>query len=441
MIVRLACLAFAAAVTPTVAFYGANSAVVTLTPDNFDTLVVKDDAVWLVEFYASWCGHCKSLTPEYKKAADATKGFAKMGAVDADQHQSLGSQYGVQGFPTLKIFGENKKKPVDYQGSRDAKGMADALMKEARSIVTSRLNGGGSSKSKTSNKQKKSDSGSGSKGGDKVVELTADNFDDLVVNGDDAWIVAFTAPWCGHCKNLKPAWKEAAAKLSGKVRLGNVDATVHQALGQRFQVQGYPTIKVFAGSSRKNGKPYEGGRTAEDIVQFGLTMAPPPKVLEIADPAQFKVCESEMCIVTFVPSLWEADAKARKQIIKTLKEVAKKNAGQGDLNWFWTAPGAQPELQETLTRGSTGYPSVYAVSGAKKISVGMRSGFDGNNLGKFVVGLGRGKIGQAQQLKQLPKVVKADKWDGKDAKPVEVEEISLEELFGDDDDEPAKEEL
>lgn len=40
-----------------------------------------------------------------------------VGAVDADQHKSLGGQYGVQGFPTIKIFGANKNQPKDYQGN------------------------------------------------------------------------------------------------------------------------------------------------------------------------------------------------------------------------------------------------------------------------------------------------------------------------------------
>ena len=40
----------------------------------------------------------------------------KIGAVDADAHRSLGGQYGVQGFPTIKIFAENKQKPEDYRG-------------------------------------------------------------------------------------------------------------------------------------------------------------------------------------------------------------------------------------------------------------------------------------------------------------------------------------
>lgn len=45
------------------------------------------------------------------------QGVVKVGAVDADQHKSLGGQYGVRGFPTIKIFGANKHKPEDYQGT------------------------------------------------------------------------------------------------------------------------------------------------------------------------------------------------------------------------------------------------------------------------------------------------------------------------------------
>ncbi len=45
------------------------------------------------------------------------QGIVKVGAVDADQHNSLGGQYGVRGFPTIKLFGANKNKPEDYQGS------------------------------------------------------------------------------------------------------------------------------------------------------------------------------------------------------------------------------------------------------------------------------------------------------------------------------------
>ena len=44
------------------------------------------------------------------------QGIVRLGAVDADQHKSLGAKYGVQGFPTIKVFGTNKNSPSDYRG-------------------------------------------------------------------------------------------------------------------------------------------------------------------------------------------------------------------------------------------------------------------------------------------------------------------------------------
>ena len=130
------------------ALYNKNSGVVDLNSNNFDNRVKDSDGVWVVEFYAPWCGHCKQLAPEYQKAAKALKGIIGVGGINCDEEKQLCGQFGIKGFPTIKIFGSNKNKPDDYQGSRDANGIVQAAQKAAQKIVQDRLGGrssGGSS--------------------------------------------------------------------------------------------------------------------------------------------------------------------------------------------------------------------------------------------------------------------------------------------------------
>ena len=100
-------------VTPSVSLYSGNIPVQQLTDSNFDS-VVKGKAPVLVEFYAPWCGHCKTLAPEYKKAAKALTGLVTLAAIDLDQYKSVGGPYGIQGFPTIKMFFGKTKFALSY---------------------------------------------------------------------------------------------------------------------------------------------------------------------------------------------------------------------------------------------------------------------------------------------------------------------------------------
>lgn len=78
-------------------------------------------------------------------------------------------------------------------------------------------------------------------------------------------MIEFYAPWCGHCKDLKPIFKKVASELKGTVKVAKVDATDSEAKGiaEKYDVKGYPTL-IFFPPGQKDGISYDeytGGRT------------------------------------------------------------------------------------------------------------------------------------------------------------------------------------
>lgn len=80
---------------------------------------------------------------------------------------------------------------------------------------------------------------------------------------------------CGHCKKLAPEWEKAAVALKGDksagvpITLAAVDATVEKSLGEKFEVQGFPTIKIFENGSDSPSN-YEGPREANGFIPLPI---------------------------------------------------------------------------------------------------------------------------------------------------------------------------
>jgi thiol-disulfide isomerase/thioredoxin len=69
----------------------------------------------------------------------------------------------------------------------------------------------------------------------------------------------------GHCKTLAPVYEEVAQELTGVVNVARVDVMQNRELGTRFDVKGFPTIKLF---SKGHVYTYKGKRTTQDLVEF-----------------------------------------------------------------------------------------------------------------------------------------------------------------------------
>ena len=77
------------------------------------------------------------------------------------------------------------------------------------------------------------------------VELTQNNFDEIVANSELPVIVDFWAPWCGPCQMMAPNFEAAAQNFPLKAVFAKVNTENEQNLGARFGIRSIPTIIVF----------------------------------------------------------------------------------------------------------------------------------------------------------------------------------------------------
>ncbi|BGP52135.1 hypothetical protein JCM10450v2_008106 [Rhodotorula kratochvilovae] len=103
--------------------------------------------------------------------------------------------------------------------------------------------------------------------------LTAQNFDSAIASKSHGSLVAFFAPWCGHCKSLEPVWTKIAKAFEGDDRCQvahfNADDADARPIASKYGVSGYPTIKFLAPSSKGAAvEAYQGARSEEAFLEF-----------------------------------------------------------------------------------------------------------------------------------------------------------------------------
>ncbi|KAJ9463325.1 putative protein disulfide-isomerase A6 [Diplonema papillatum] len=417
---RAAALVLALCAAQASALYGAKSDVALVDGPGLKKLLSGSEVV-LVEFFAPWCGHCKSLVPEMEKVAKALKGVVTVAAVDADAHRDVGGNYQVQGFPTLMLFADDRNTPIPFNGGRTAKELASFAMREAQKVVDARMSG------------KKAGGGGGggggkkSSGGSDVVELTEANFEELVLQSSDLWMVEFFAPWCGHCKNLAPEWAQAATELKGTAKLGAVDATVHSGLAAKYGVQGYPSIKVFGADKLQ---PTDANvRSSSAIVQHALAslegMGIEPEVNEATSAAMLKqdcLEKKRICVVAVLPHILDTGAEGRNKYLATLVEAAKAVRTQS-FAFMWISAGAQTAFEETFNVAFN-YPTYVAINLKKMRFASHKGAFTTEGVTKGLKAIGSFKAATyaIKNEKFLDSFSTTEEWDGKDYKYEEEEE-------------------
>ncbi|ODV61800.1 thioredoxin-domain-containing protein [Ascoidea rubescens DSM 1968] len=235
------------------------SSVIEADNKSFNDLVVKSGKYSFVKFYASWCGHCKKLEPIFDELSDVYKNTDEIQIIkiDADKNSKIGKKYGIESYPTLKLFKPNDPIPVPYEKARDINAFKDFIYENSNVYVYT-------PKSENDNN---------------IKILHDDNFEKELLNNNNSKFIAITATWCGHCKNLKPIWYKLSKLFKSdfkSIEIYEVPTSDYDAdlIKKTFGVSGFPTI-IYLPSNIKDTNEltekyevYRGGRSIENFIEF-----------------------------------------------------------------------------------------------------------------------------------------------------------------------------
>ena len=110
-----------------------------------------------------------------------------------------------------------------------------------------------------------------------VIVLDGDTLEPTIYTSEDTWLLELYAPWCDHCKKLRPEWAKLATKLKGIAKVAKIEANRFRQFDKVYDLKGYPRIVLIpAGTSpiiqgAKDKKVYyvfDGARTADAMAEW-----------------------------------------------------------------------------------------------------------------------------------------------------------------------------
>eukprot|EP00043_Microstomoeca_roanoka_P009294 m.88546 g.88546 ORF g.88546 m.88546 type:complete len:835 (+) comp14543_c0_seq4:3-2507(+) len=197
-------------------------AVVKMDANMFEQEVARGaNDMWIIDFFAPWCGHCQALAPEYARAAHRLKGVVRMATVDCTREQKLCQREHIRAYPTIRFFmpGETPRRVIHYRGHHNADWLMGAILEHLP---------------------------------DEIPDFSASELEDRVAWGDALMLVSFGAPWCGPCRDFKPTFNRIATTLRTSpdlepfsIQFGRVDCQTYRFKCNELNLPHYPIVLLF----------------------------------------------------------------------------------------------------------------------------------------------------------------------------------------------------
>ena len=384
--------------------------VINLDSKNFEQKVLKTKEIWLILFYSENDAF-NLLKPQYEKAALAMNDIFKLGAINIANEKELALKYNVTSSPHMLFFGNNKDElPKDFVVSPLAQSIIEKMMLRVQSLAKSRIEIK-DDESILYDIEHDSD----------IVVLNDDNFDDIITKNELMWLVAIYSPKCGICHRLLPHWLNAAKRLRDKAVFAIIDGTINRKTSQRFNLKGYPLIKIFSpGFGRmKKIEPYDGPRDEEGIIEYVIQkydaymyVKEPPQIINQNVLNNECVNQNGYCIITLFPTIRESNARERNTFIASIKTVSK-NYKFKPVHFLWASKGDFDKFEKNIKINK--YPMTIAVDFKnKKFSFReYNDDFDEFSLEGYIRRLLDGKE-DLMEYKGGLEITSVSEWDRKD---------------------------